>query len=146
MSKKTIALISLRTGLSSLCRSFFTLLANGHSTSNEFFFFLRVIVSWARSVKFPAEPGGLFPERRYLKRIPRRIALAVPISFFKSISMIFGGAGLIFEGLTNGCKCRNHKFCQGLHGVNPQRSNQSVLLRHLFWEMLLKKEPGTAFG
>jgi hypothetical protein len=53
---------------------------------------------------------------------------------------------LIFEGLTNGCRCGNHKFCQGLHGVNPQRSNQSVLLRDLFGEMLFQKEPGTALG
>jgi hypothetical protein len=93
-----------------------------------------------------AELGWLFPETPYLKTIVRRIAFAVPISFFKSISMIFGGAGLIFEGLTNGCRCGNHKFCQGLHGVNPQRSNQSVLLRDLFGEMLFQKEPGTALG
>jgi hypothetical protein len=29
------------------------------------------------------------------------MTFAVPISFFKSISIIFGGAGLIFEGSTN---------------------------------------------
>ncbi|KPK96471.1 MAG: hypothetical protein AMJ95_14075, partial [Omnitrophica WOR_2 bacterium SM23_72] len=82
----------------------------------------------------------------YLKKIPRRATLVVPISFFKSISMIFGGAGLIFEGLTNRGGCRNEKFCEGLPGVNPQRSNQSVLRRNLFWEMLFQKETGTAFG
>jgi len=45
--------------------------------------------------------GWVFPERRYLKRISPRMAFAVPISFFESISIIFGSAGLIFEGLTN---------------------------------------------
>jgi hypothetical protein len=30
-----------------------------------------------------------------------RVTFAVQISFFKSISIIFGGAGLIFEGVTN---------------------------------------------
>ena len=60
--------------------------------------------------------------------------------------MIFGGAGLIFEGLVNRGGCRNEKFCQGLPGVNPQRSNQSKLLRNLFGEMLFQKERGTAFG
>jgi len=57
----------------------------------------------------------------------------------------FGGAGLIFEGLTNRGGCWNEKLCQGLGGVNPQRSNQSVLRRDLFWEMLFQKETGTAF-
>ena len=71
---------------------------------------------------------------------------AVPISFFKSTSIILGGAGLIFEGLINRRGGGNDKFCQGLLGVNPQRSNQAVLLRNLFWEMLFQKEPGTAFG
>jgi hypothetical protein len=70
------------------------------------------------------------------------MTFAVPISFFKSISIIFGGAGLIFEGLTNRCGCGNEKFCQGLPGVNPQRSNQSILLRNLFWEMLFQKRQG----
>jgi len=70
---------------------------------------------------------------------------AVPISSFKSISIIFGGAGLIFEGLTKRGGCQNDEFCQGLPGVNPQRSNQGVLLRNLFWEMLFHKETGTAF-
>jgi len=74
------------------------------------------------------------------------MTFAVPISFFKSISMIFGGAGLIFEGLTNGGGCGKEKFCQGLPGVNPQRSNQSVLRRNFFWEMLFQKETGTALG
>jgi hypothetical protein len=73
------------------------------------------------------------------------MTFAVPISFFKSISIIFGGAGLIFEGLINRDGCLNERFCQGSVGVNPQRSNQSVLPRDLFWEMLLKKEIGTAF-
>ena len=72
--------------------------------------------------------------------------LAVPVPFFKSISMIFGGADLIFEGLKNPGRCRNHKFCQGLPGVNPQRSNQRVVLRNLFWEILFQKGAGTAFG
>jgi len=74
------------------------------------------------------------------------MAFAILISFFKSISIIFGGAGLIFEGLTNRGGCGNEKFCQGLPGVNPQRSNQSGLLGNLFWEMLFQKETGTAFG
>jgi len=39
--------------------------------------------------------------RAYLKKNPPKMSFAVPISFFKSISIIFGGAGLIFEGLTN---------------------------------------------
>ena len=69
---------------------------------------------------------------------------AVPVSFFKSISIIFAGAGLIFEGLRNSGECRNGKFCQGLWGVNPQRSNQDRLLRNLFWEMLFQKEAVTA--
>ena len=99
------------------------------------------------NVNLLAEPGWLFPERRYLtKEIRPGMAFAVPISFFKSISIIFGGAGLIFEGLANGSGHWNEKFCQGLPGVNPQRSNQSVLLRNLFWEMLFQKETGTAFG
>ena len=79
------------------------------------------------------------------KRIPQRMPFAVPISFFKSISMIFGGAGLIFEGLTNRGGCGNETFCEGFPGVNPQRSNQSVLWRNLFWEMLFQKQTGTAF-
>jgi hypothetical protein len=74
------------------------------------------------------------------------MAFAVPISFFKSISIVFGGAGLIFEGLINRSGCGNEIFCQGLLGVNPQRSNQSVILRDLFWEMLFQKDTGTAFG
>ena len=32
---------------------------------------------------------------------PLRMSFAAPISFFKNISIIFGGAGLVFEGLTN---------------------------------------------
>ena len=72
------------------------------------------------------------------------MTFAVPIPFFKSISIIFGGAGLLFEGLTNRGGCWNEKFCQGSVGVNPQRSNQGVLLRDLFWEMLFQKEIGTA--
>jgi len=88
-----------------------------------------------------------FFERGHLtKEIPPTMTFAVPISFFQSISIIFGGAGLIFEGLTNRRGCRKEKFCQCLPGVNPQRSNQSVLLRNLFWEMLFQKETGTAFG
>jgi hypothetical protein len=87
-----------------------------------------------------------FFQREYLtKEIPPRMAFAVPSSFFKSISIILGGAGLIFEGLTNRGGCENETFCQGFPGVNPQRSNQSVLRRNLFREMLFQKEPGTAF-
>jgi hypothetical protein len=41
--------------------------------------------------------GGLFPERRYVKRIQGIMTFAVPVSLFKSISIIFGAAGLIFE-------------------------------------------------
>ena len=52
---------------------------------------------------------------------------------------------MIFEGLTNRGECPNETFCQGLPGVNPQRSNQSMLLRNLFGEMLFQKETGTAF-
>jgi hypothetical protein len=46
-------------------------------------------------------PVALSPGRRQsglFKKSPRKITFAVPLSFFKSISMIFGGAGLIFEG------------------------------------------------
>jgi hypothetical protein len=74
------------------------------------------------------------------------MTFAVPISFFKSISIIFGGAGLIFEGSTNGGGHWNDKFCRGLPGLNPQRSNQGVLRSNPFWEMLFQKETGTAFG
>ena len=76
---------------------------------------------------------------------PARMIFAVPVSFFKSISIIFGGAGLIFEGLTNPCGCRNGKFCQCLLGVNPQRSNLDELLRYLFGETLSQKEEGSPF-
>ena len=38
------------------------------------------------------------------------MTFAVPIPFFKSISIIFGGAGLIFEGLTNRGGCWNEKL------------------------------------
>jgi hypothetical protein len=74
------------------------------------------------------------------------MTLAVPISFFESISIVFGGAGSIFEGLTNRGGCWNEKFCQGFVGINPQRSNHGVVRRNLFWEMLFQKETGTAFG
>jgi hypothetical protein len=94
-----------------------------------------------------AEPGWLFPERGCPgKKTPLRMTFAVPISFFESISIIFGGAGLIFEGLKNPGGCWNKKFCQGSAGVNPQRSNQSALGRNLFWEMLSQKETETALG
>jgi hypothetical protein len=73
-----------------------------------------------------------------------KITFAVPLAFFKSISITFGGAGLIFEGLKNRRGGRNGKFCQGFPGANPQRSNQSMLLRNLFWEMLFQKAAGTA--
>jgi len=75
-----------------------------------------------------------------------RMTFAVPISFFKNISITFGAAGLIFEGLSKGGGHWNEKFCQGLAGVNPQRSNQGVLGSNPFWEMLFQKETGTAFG
>jgi hypothetical protein len=52
-----------------------------------------------------------FFQRGYLtKEIPPKMAFAVPISFFKSISIIFREAGLIFEGLTNRGGCGNEKF------------------------------------
>jgi hypothetical protein len=74
------------------------------------------------------------------------MTFAVPVSFFKSISIVFGGAGLIFEGLRNPGECRNGKFCQGSPGVNPQRSNQAMLLRNIFSEMLFQKETRTPFS
>jgi len=43
--------------------------------------------------------------------VEEAMTFAVPISFFESISIIFGGAGLIFEGLTNCGGCRHEKFC-----------------------------------
>jgi hypothetical protein len=49
--------------------------------------------------------------------LEKAMTFSVPISFFKSISIIFGGAGLIFEGLINRVGCRNDTFCQGLPGV-----------------------------
>ena len=61
------------------------------------------------------------------KRNPPRTNFAVPISFFKSISIIFGGAGLIFEGFTNRGGCGNEEFCQGLPGVNPQQAVDQTL-------------------
>jgi hypothetical protein len=78
--------------------------------------------------------GGHDPFRKGIshKKIPQRMPFAVPICLFKSLSIIFRGADLIFEGLTNRGGCRRGKFCQGLPGVNPQRSNQSVLLRDPF--------------
>jgi hypothetical protein len=54
------------------------------------------------------------------------MTFAVPISFFKSISIIFGGAGLIFEGLTKRGGCWNEKFCQGLPGVPACHASCSV--------------------
>jgi hypothetical protein len=39
------------------------------------------------------------------------MTFAVPVSFFESISIIFGGTGLIFEGLTKRGGCRHEKFC-----------------------------------
>ena len=102
----------------------------------------------AMAIFLPSSVTPSGPEARgyVTKGIPPRMTFAAPISFFKSISMIFGRAGLIFEGSTNGGGCRNETFCQGLPGVNPQRSNQIVLRRNSFWEMLYQKETGTAFG
>jgi hypothetical protein len=74
----------------------------------------------------------------------RSLLEAVPVSFFKSISITFGGAGLIFEGLERSSGCRNGTFCKGFLDVNPQRSDQGMPLRNLFWDTLLKKETGTA--
>ena len=87
-------------------------------------------------------PSG--PEAtEYLKKeITPRIIFAVPIAFFKSISIFFGGAGLIFEGLTNRGGSGNETFCQGLLGANPQRSNQSVLLRNLCGRCFFRKKQG----
>ena len=88
--------------------------------------------------------GGhdLFRKEISHKKISQRMPFAVPIFFFKSISIIFGGAGLIFEGLTNRGGYRNGKFCQGLPGVNPQRSNQSVLLRNPFGRCSFRNRQG----
>jgi hypothetical protein len=95
----------------------------------------------------PAEEAMAFFEKGdFTKEIPLRTTVAGPTSFFKSISMIFGGAGLIFEGLRNRGGCRNGKFCQELPGVHPQRSNQSGLPRNFFWDMLFQKETGPALG
>jgi len=69
---------------------------------------------------------------------------ADPVSSFKNISMTFGSAGLIFEGLKSLSGRRNGTFCQGCPGINPQRSDQGMLLRNLFWDMLFQKETGTA--
>ena len=88
------------------------------------------------------EGHDLFRKGISHKKIPLRMPFAVPISFFKSISIIFGGAGLIFEGLTNPGGCRNGKFCQGLPGANPQRSNQSVLLRNPFGRCSFRNRQG----
>ena len=74
------------------------------------------------------------------------MSFAAPISFFKSISIISGAAGSIFEVLRKRGGCWNETFSQGFRGANPQRSNQSVVRRNLFWEMLFQKETGTAFG
>jgi hypothetical protein len=52
--------------------------------------------------KKPCIGGGghdLFERGYFTKKIPPRRIFAVPISLFKSISIVFGGAGLIFEGL-----------------------------------------------
>ena len=102
----------------------------------------------AMAIFLPSSVSPSGPEARgYLrKEIAPGVNLAVPISFFKSISIIFGGAGLIFEVLIKEGGWGNEKFCQDLSAVNPQRSNQGVLRRNLFWEMLFQKEPGTAFG
>ena len=56
-----------------------------------------------------------------------RMAFAAPISFFKTISIIFGGAGLIFEGSTSRSGCGNETFCQGLPGGNPQGAVAQIL-------------------
>jgi hypothetical protein len=45
------------------------------------------------------------------KEIPTIMTFAVPGSFFESISIMFGEAGLIFEGLANRVGYRNEKFC-----------------------------------
>jgi hypothetical protein len=104
------------------------------------------VFAWRKNAASVLEAMTFF-ERGYLtKEVPPRMIFAAPIPFFQSISIVFGGAGLIFEGLTNPVGCRNEEFCQGLPGVHPQRSNQSVLLRNFFWEMLFQKETGTAFG
>ena len=75
-----------------------------------------------------AERGWLFPERRYpRKKTLMRMTFAVPISFFESISIIFGGAGLIFEGFTNRGGRWNKKFCQGLAGAPACHASRSVV-------------------
>jgi hypothetical protein len=67
-----------------------------------------------------------------------------PVSLFKTLSMTFGGSGLIFEGLERSSGRRNSKFRQGLPGVSPQRSDQGMLLRNFFWDRLFQKKTGTA--
>jgi hypothetical protein len=68
-----------------------------------------------------------FLERGYLtKEIAPRMGFAVQISFFESISIMYGGAGLIFEGLTKRGGCGNDRFCQGLPGVPACHASFSV--------------------
>jgi hypothetical protein len=71
---------------------------------------------------------------------------AVPVSLFKSISITFGGAGLIFECLDGSSECGNGIFCRGFSGANPQRSERDKGLWILFFgeDMLFEKETGTA--
>jgi hypothetical protein len=38
-----------------------------------------------------------------------------------------GGAGLIFEGLTNRSGCGNETFCQGLRGVPACHASRSIV-------------------
>jgi hypothetical protein len=48
-------------------------------------------------------------------------SFALPVSFFKSISMTFGGAGLIFEGLRQSGECRNEGILLGLTRRKPSK-------------------------
>jgi hypothetical protein len=58
----------------------------------------------------------LFPKGISHKKIPPRMTFAVQISLFKSISIVFGGAGLIFEGLTNPGKMSEREILPGVTG------------------------------
>jgi hypothetical protein len=72
--------------------------------------------------------GGhdLFSKGDISQKIRPKMTFAAPISFFKSISIVFGGAGLIFEGLTNRGGRGDETFCHGLPGVPACHASRSV--------------------
>jgi hypothetical protein len=57
------------------------------------------VFAWRKSPASVVEAMTFFERGYFTKKIPPRRIFAVPISLFKSISIVFGGAGLIFEGL-----------------------------------------------